>query len=161
MQQYDMKEDNTEFEMERRHEKNRRAGKYNFKMSWGTKGQRLSGRRQGDLLNTFVDRYSPRVRYFSIGLLILSVLDALFTLRILEKGGVELNPFMGALIAFDIGWFLFVKIAMTAAALFTLLIFYHFSWMRVLRVSHIIYGAFVMYAILIQYEIALLWMIYK
>lgn len=155
------KENNVQFDVERRHGDNRRTGKHNLNMIWRGRGQRLSGRREGDLLNTFVDRYSPRVRYCCIGLLILSVLDAFFTLRILEKGGVELNPLMNAIIAFDMGWFLFIKITMTASALCVLLIFYHFSWLRVLRVSYIIYGIFVLYAILIQYELYLLWMIYS
>ncbi len=155
------KESNDPFDVERRQGENRRTGKHNLNMIWRGKGQRLSGRREGDLLNAFVDRYSPRVRYCCIGLLILSVLDAFFTLRILEKGGVELNPLMNAIIAFDMGWFLFIKITMTASALCVLLVFYHFSWLRVLRVSYIIYGTFVLYAVLIQYELYLLWMIYS
>jgi len=147
-------------EGDRRKEVNRRIRRQAPKISWKSGGQRLSGRRQGDLINAYVDRYSPQVRYFCVGLLCLSILDAFFTIRILEKGGVELNPFMDALIAYGIGWFVFIKMSITVGALSVLLVFYHFTWLRVLRVAHIIYVSFAVYLALIQYELGLLWTMY-
>jgi hypothetical protein len=46
----------------------------------------------------YVDRYSPRLLLFLILMIGLNYLDACFTMMILENGGQELNPIVGAAI---------------------------------------------------------------
>jgi multisubunit Na+/H+ antiporter MnhG subunit len=58
------------------------------------------------------------------------VLDALFTLAHLERGGRELNPFMSRLIAWGPGVFLGTKLALAAAGLLFLGLHQNFPHVR-------------------------------
>ncbi len=124
-------------------------------------GRRSKGRRQEDIANRYVDRYSPVLRYICIGFVLLSMTDAFFTLRLLDKGGSELNPIMAALLDLDIEWFIYVKLIATSIGLAILLAHFHFRWLKIIRVSHILYSLFGLYVLLIHYEVFLLWRAYS
>jgi len=115
-----------------------------------------NGRRKSDASNIYVDCYTPTLRYICIGILLLSTVDAFFTLRLIDKGGSELNPFMAYLLSINIDCFVFVKFIMTAMSLFILVAHFHFRWFGVVRVSHFLYGSFIFYVLLVNYEIMLL-----
>ncbi len=57
-------------------------------------GRRKTARRQEEDSNYYVDRYEPRYLILISLILILCILDAYFTLRIIDLGGKELNRFM-------------------------------------------------------------------
>lgn len=86
----------------------------------------------------------------------LSVLDAYFTLNILERGGEELNWFMLIAIEESIERFVSIKLALTGLALIFLTIHYNAQYLLRLRVWHILYIVLVSYMVLIGYEILLL-----
>jgi hypothetical protein len=71
------------------------------------------------------DRYSPRHFAEIVAILFLSVLDALFTLYLIDHGSKELNPVMAYFI--ESGPFIFftVKYALTSAAVVVFLVFKH------------------------------------
>ena len=62
-------------------------------------GRRMGTRRDGDDREIFVDRYSNRLYVAVLGVVLLNLLDAWFTLLFLAHGGVELNPFVDRILA--------------------------------------------------------------
>lgn len=104
----------------------------------------------------YVDCYADRMMLCVVGILLLSICDATFTLKILAQGGEELNWFMAILIEDSVEKFIAVKMALTSLALIMLVIHHNvriYSW---LRVRHIKYAILSGYSILIAYELYLL-----
>ncbi len=121
-------------------------------------GQRVSDRRESNKRTgaAYVDRYSWRVVFCVIGIMILSAMDAFFTLNILAKGGEELNIFMAVLIEDNIIKFVGIKLTLTALALLLLTIHHNVKLTARLRVRHLQYVVLAGYATLIGYELHLL-----
>lgn len=145
--------------LDRRKGEDRRNGKhYPFNLS-SLRGNRSRGRRKEDQVK-YVDRYDTRFRLITIGILLLCVMDAFFTLRILELGGTEENPLMAYLIEWDLWIFVYSKLIITAVCIGVLLAHSHLMWLRVIRISYILYTCFACYLALIIYEIFLLYQAY-
>lgn len=121
-------------------------------------GRRMKDRRDSSKRSkaAYVDRYSWQVVLCVIGIMILSAMDAFFTLNILAKGGEELNIFMAVLIEDNITKFVSIKLALTAFALLLLTIHQNVKLIASLRVRHLQYMVLVGYASLIGYELHLL-----
>lgn len=73
----------------------------------------------------FVDEYNPRLVFPILLILLLSMLDAFFTLVLIERGAVEVNPLMAFYLGIGPGVFLTVKYVLTCLSLFILLMFSH------------------------------------
>lgn len=121
-------------------------------------GRRVDDRRDGNKRSeaAYVDRYSWQVVLCVIGIMILSAMDAFFTLNILAKGGEELNIFMAVLIEDNITKFVGIKLALTAFALLLLTIHHNVKLIARVRVRHLQYMILTGYATLIGYELHLL-----
>ncbi|MHC4339544.1 MAG: DUF5658 family protein [Planctomycetota bacterium] len=105
-------------------------------------GRRRGGRRAGESDNIYVDRYTGLELFLILGILVLSLLDMVFTLIHLEAGGTEANPLM----AWTLAWggnpaFTSVKLVSTLLGLFVLLIHVRFR-----RVKTLLGLAFALYA---------------
>lgn len=108
-------------------------------------------------MHFYVDRYGPVSVILFLAALLLSLLDAFITIRLLEAGGVELNPVMHFLLQFGEGPFLFVKFGCTAAALLILLIHKEYYFGRnSFRSRNLLALALAVYSLLIVYEFVLL-----
>ncbi|MEN8149480.1 MAG: DUF5658 family protein, partial [Planctomycetota bacterium] len=66
-------------------------------------GRRGDFRRRAEGANAYVDRYSPWMMAALVAIMVLCVLDALFTLLYLQRGGSEVNPIMAAAIETGVG----------------------------------------------------------
>lgn len=119
-------------------------------------GSRVGERRLNSKGWGYVDSYPNHLLFCAIAILMLSVLDAYFTLNILERGGEELNWFMLIAIEESIERFVSIKLALTGLALIFLTIHYNAQYLLRLRVWHILYIVLVSYMVLIGYEILLL-----
>ena len=121
-------------------------------------GRRVDDRRDSAKRSSpaYVDRYSWRVVLCVVGIMILSALDAFFTLNILAKGGEELNIFMAILIEDSTAKFVGIKLALTAFALLLLTIHHNVKLIARIRVRHLQYLILTGYATLIGYELHLL-----
>lgn len=87
-------------------------------------GSRRSIRRQDDQGRIFfVDQYSPVLFVTIVGILFLSVIDALLTLFLLNHGASEANPLMAYLLNIGPYAFFIPKYAMTIFATFGLFMF--------------------------------------
>jgi hypothetical protein len=86
-------------------------------------GRRRGGRRDGEINDIYVDRYRPRELLMVTAMLILAVVDGVWTLAHLRRGVEEANPALrwaweqGGPIGFSI-----VKFSITALATFFLLL---------------------------------------
>ncbi|MDJ0927269.1 MAG: DUF5658 family protein [Gammaproteobacteria bacterium] len=118
--------------------------------------RRRLGRRDGDEHRIFLDWHEPRVLYLSLAILLMSGLDALLTLNILNAGGEELNGIMDWLIKTDPAWFVMAKLAITGLGVTLLVVAvnrHFFGVVRVIRIMEIIcFG----YVALMVWEISLL-----
>ncbi len=115
-------------------------------------GRRSSFRRREDRLRGgYVDRYGPRL--FSLLFLIvgLNVLDAVFTLMILDCGGVELNPVMDWAIAMFGDHFMILKLAVICLSLSLLCLHSKFR-----IATPVIAAVVVLYSSVVAYQIVLI-----
>ena len=71
--------------------------------------RRKGGRRAGEVRNTFVDRFTGWDVSLLVLILVLNILDAFFTLRWIQQGGAEANPFMAYMLELGDGFFLAQK----------------------------------------------------
>ncbi|MGA2317553.1 MAG: DUF5658 family protein [Thermodesulfobacteriota bacterium] len=82
-----------EEDFDKRIEKDRRKGPTPALSRYTFFGRRKTIRRKADQQKGgYVDRYSPTLLFFLISIIGLNVLDALFTLMILDLKGWEANP---------------------------------------------------------------------
>lgn len=119
-------------------------------------GRRVNERRFNKGVAAYVDRYSSNLMVCVIGILLLSICDAVFTLKILANGGEELNWFMAVLIEDSVSKFIAFKLALTSLALILLVIHHNVLITNKLRVRHLKYMILTGYSILIGYELHLL-----
>ncbi len=121
------------------------------------RGRRRGSRRTSDpRWNYYVDRPGTTA-WLSVGLLVLlSSLDAIFTVHLLRLGGYEMNPFMRFILRFGHGPFLAVKYGLTGLGAFILLIHKNFYlWSPTFSVRNIVRFFIGMYLALVVYEIFL------
>jgi len=121
--------------------------------------RRRAIRREKDLLNSYIDWYGPWPLAATMSIVLMSCLDAFFTLILINNGAVEMNVFMDWLINKDIQTFTAVKVATTSLALIVLLMHHNFRVYRIFVVRYLMYALVPMYMVLISYEIMLLNMV--
>ena len=112
--------------------------------------RRKRGRRATEKDNIYVDSYSRRDVALTIGVLILNILDAFFTLRWLDMGGGEGNPLMELLIRTNDILFLLQKCVVVGLWLVILIVHKNF---KVARLG--LWGAFILYTGILFYHFGL------
>jgi hypothetical protein len=113
-------------------------------------GRRRAFRREEEGGNAYVDRYSPRMAAALVAIMVLCVLDALFTLLYLQRGGTELNPLMAAAIEMGVVPFLAIKNGLTIVGVLFLCLHKNFR-----HVKPVIAGVLVLYTLLMAYHLYL------
>ncbi len=113
-------------------------------------------RRDGEVVVYYTDWYGVPLFVLAVGIALLCVADAFFTLELITRGGSELNPFMAYLL--DRGMYIFVgvKMALTIGAVMLLILHQRFAFFLKVRAVHILLATFIGYAALIAYELTLL-----
>ncbi|MDV6344857.1 DUF5658 family protein [Nitrosomonas sp. Is37] len=119
------------------------------------KGRRINKRRSS-AGTAYVDSYAPHLMLCTIAIILLSAMDALLTLNILARGGIELNSFMAILIEDSTEKFVHFKLALTSLALILLVIHHNVQLTTRLQVMHLLYLILFGYIMLIGYEVTLL-----
>lgn len=124
----------------------------------GFRARRRGGRRVGENRNCYVDRYEePRLLFFSLAIIIMSSLDAVLTLLLLDLGkATELNPLMAALMEKGAMHFFHTKYVLTSLAVLLLVIHNNFTLLGFFRTIHLIFLLFSGFLLLIAYELLML-----
>jgi len=129
---------------------------------WGAfslTGRRRRNRRADDHRQPyFADHFSVLAFIGVLALVAASLLDAILTMQLLFAGGKEINPLMDRLLVYGIGPFVFGKYVLTVSGLPLLLVFKnHYLFGTRFRVGYLIPTAVALYALLIAYQLVLMY----
>ena len=141
--------------VERRQPANRRERSWVAFLYGNFRPRRREGRRESDDHLFLFDWYEPRVLYVTLGVLLLSCIDALFTLNLLHLGAAEANFVMASALEHSVEWFLACKISLTAVSLVFLTALVRRKFFRNYSVEHLLQLFFSAYILVICYEIYL------
>jgi uncharacterized protein DUF5658 len=89
-------------------------------------GRRRGFRRTGKVYRAYVDCPSQRAAFLLFLVFGTSILDALLTLRFLQTGGTEANPFMALALGYGPAPFVGLKVALTGIGAWFLVIHEYF-----------------------------------
>lgn len=126
---------------------------------WAYRGRRKSLRRatDGQGGHAILDWYHPSLLFFILATYVLSGIDAILTVTLLELGAAEeANPFMHLLLAEDVRLFAGVKALVTGVGLVWLAAYSNQFLFNTLRVDRIVYALFGIYSVLIFSQIRML-----
>ncbi|MEE4185110.1 MAG: DUF5658 family protein [Gammaproteobacteria bacterium] len=118
--------------------------------------RRVSNRRREDDQTYLVDVYDMGLIMVSLAVVLMSCVDAFFTLNLLTLGAVELNVFMDVLLSSDERTFLYVKLAATSVGVVFLTAMSRYRVFGVVPVRRLLEGLCAIYACLIIWELYLL-----
>lgn len=118
--------------------------------------RRFNGRRSSDRRFPVMDRFDSGMAFLAIGLMILSIMDSVFTLTLISHGGTEANPFMNWLLQHSIAAFVGVKMLLTAVPALMLVATGNLLVFGRIRARSILAAALGLYCGLIVYELGLL-----
>lgn len=105
----------------------------------------------------YVDLHEPKFLVIGLAILVMSCMDAHFTLLLLQRGAEEINPLMKLLIDIDTTLFIKTKIAVTAFGVVFIIVHRNFWLLKnKIRVHSVISATVAMYFILINYQIGML-----
>ncbi len=100
----------------------------------------------------FTDYHHPWLFFLAIGIMVLSCIDAVFTLQLLDLGAVEINPVMAAVIGQGAATFAVTKMVLTSFGILALVFLARRMFMRRIRTGVLLTIFFNFYAVLVCYE---------
>jgi hypothetical protein len=136
---------------ERRRGPDRRNTTLRSFLRGGFTPRRRGGRRAGEQ-HLPVDWHEPYLLFLSVAILLLSVVDAFFTLTLMTVGATEANPVMAFILDHYPQLFALSKMAFTSVGVLVLVAVARARLFRVMKVGAVLQGLFVAYVALISYE---------
>ena len=136
-----------------------RIGAERRRFSWRTVvygftlSRRHAHRREVDNEVIFLDWHHPWLFFLATGTMLLSCADAFLTLKLINLGMVEANPFMHAIMSQSTLLFTSTKLAMTALGILVLVFLAKARFMNRLRTGLFLTIFFSFYACLVCYEL--------
>lgn len=127
--------------------------------SWATvffgfmRSRRHDSRRDDDGDVIFIDWHHPWLFFLSVGIMLLSCTDAFLTLLLIERGMVEANPIMAAVLGQGAATFAVSKVFMTGTSILILVFLAKFHFMNRLRTGLFLTLFFSIYSCLVCYEL--------
>ena len=132
------------------------------RFSWRTvcygflRSRRHAMRRADESDTLFIDRHHPWLFFLSVGTMLMSCVDAFMTLQLLERGMVEANPVMAAILGQGTRAFAASKMLMTGVGVLTLVFLAKARFLNRFRAGIFLTVFFSLYACLICYEFVFL-----
>lgn len=117
------------------------------------RSRRHGHRRTQDAEVIFLDWHHPWLFFLSIGTMLLSCADAFLTLELLQRGMIEANPFMAAMLEQGIETFAISKMALTGSAILVLVYLAKSHFLNRFRTGLFLTVFFSCYACLVCYEL--------
>jgi len=136
------------------------AERRNF--SWRTvfygfvRSRRHDHRRDDEEDVRFIDWHHPWLFFLSVGVMLMSCVDAFMTLQLIDRGMVEANPVMQAVLGHGTTAFAVSKMLMTGTGILTLVFLAQAKFMNRFRTGVFLTVFFSLYACLICYEFVFL-----
>ena len=130
--------------------------------SWRTvffgfmRSRRRNPRREDEADVLFLDWHHPWLFFLSVGVMLMSCADAFMTLELLDRGMVETNPVMLAILEHGAGVFAASKLAMTGTGILTLVFLAKARFLNRFRTGMFLTFFFSGYACLVCYEFVFL-----
>ncbi|MGD8851732.1 MAG: DUF5658 family protein [Gammaproteobacteria bacterium] len=142
--------------LERRNRPDRRRHSWRTLTYCGLRdpGRRRNLRRRGH--SYYLDWYEPKLVFTGLAVLVMSCLDALFTLALLENGAYEANYLMARLLEVSNEVFVWSKVAITGIGVMFLLMHAQFRVFGVASGKTLLQLTVPVYGVLIVYELLLL-----
>ncbi len=131
-------------------------------LSWRTlifgylRSRRRTTRRVSEGIPIFTDYHHPWLFFLAIGIMMLSCFDAFLTLQLLDRGAIEINPVMAAVINQGTLTFAVTKMLLTSIGILALVFLARATFMRRFRTGLILTFFFSVYSILVCYEFVFL-----
>lgn len=115
--------------------------------------RRHAHRRAVDDEVVFLDWHHPWLFFLATGIMLLSCADAFLTLRLLDLGMIEANPFMNTIMQQGTLAFTAIKLSMTAVSIFVLVFLAKARFLNRVRTGLFLTAFFSFYACLVCYEL--------
>jgi hypothetical protein len=135
-----------------RAESDRRAFSWRTVFFGFIRSRRHATRRDNEVEPVFTDWHHPWLFFLAIGTMLMSSLDAFFTLQLLDLGAIEINPVMAAVIGHSSLSFAASKMLLTGFGILALVFLSKSKFMNRVRTGLILTFFFSVYAVLICYE---------
>lgn len=121
----------------------------------------LRSRRRGTRRDTeeepvFTDWHHPWLFFLATGTMILSCMDAFFTLQLLDRGAMEMNPLMAIVMDHSTAAFASIKLGLTGFGVLALVFLSRARFLKRFRTGLILTVFFSFYACLVCYEFVFL-----
>ena len=100
-----------------------------------------------------MDWHHPWLFFLSVGIMLLSCTDAFLTLLLIERGMIEANPVMAAVLGQGAATFAVSKVFMTGTSILILVFLAKFQFMNRLRTGLFLTLFFSLYSCLVCYEL--------
>jgi hypothetical protein len=120
------------------------------------RSRRRLHRREEETELRFIDWHHPWLFFLAIGTMLLSVLDAFMTLQLIDRGMVEVNPVMAAVIGHGTAVFAASKLFLTAIGVLALVFLAKARFLNRVRTGLFLTMIFGFYACLVCYEFVFL-----
>ena len=124
-------------------------------------GRRERSRRNEDRGKAVIfDRYNQKLFLAITTILVLSILDALLTLVVIQRGATELNPVMAYFLELGIPSFIVAKYLLTSIGVFILLIFKNVFLTKIKIYTHSLFACVIfVFMVVIAWELFLIYSI--
>jgi hypothetical protein len=121
-------------------------------------GRREQSRRNEDRSKAVIyDRYNPKLFFAITTILVLSILDAVLTLIVIQRGATELNPVMAYFLELGTPTFIIAKYLLTSVGVLILLIFKNVFLTRIKIYTHSLFPCvIVVFMVVIAWELFLI-----
>jgi hypothetical protein len=120
------------------------------------RSRRREHRRSSEDEPVFIDWHHPWLFFLAVGTMVLSCFDAFFTLRLLDRGAIEVNPVMAAAISHGTATFTVSKMLLTGIGILMLVFLSRSRLFNRVRTGIFLTGFFIVYACLVCYQFLLL-----
>lgn len=107
-------------------------------------------------MKKLTDEVTPLIGALVIGIMLLCITDAFFTLTILKHGGNEINPFMDMCIKIDNKFFFVVKYTITAVCSLAIAVHGYERIFKFFRGYHVLLLVLILYTTLVLYELIIM-----
>jgi len=126
--------------------------------SWRTvffgfvRSRRRDTRRDDEDAPLYTDWHHPWLFFLATGTMLLSCMDAFFTLQLIDRGAIEVNPVMAAMIGQGTLAFAATKMLLTGLGILILVFLSQTRMFNLMRTGLVLTVFFTFYACLVCYE---------